>query len=80
MSQSRNKQIDPNAWIQTFLLWWIVESAGEEDRVIGQQHKVSWCEMSQSDKVIVVNTSSVFRVYERAVEQNVDKKKVSFNI
>ena len=75
MSQSRNKQIDPNAWIQTFLLWWIVESAGEEDRVIGQQHKVSWCEMSQSDR-----GGYVLRVYERAVEQNADKKKVSFNI
>ena len=75
MSQSRNKQIDPNAWIQTFLLWWIVESAGEEDRVIGQQHKVSWCEMSQSDR-----GDYVLRVYERAVEQNADKKKVSFNI
>ena len=47
-------------WIQTVVLWWIVESAGEEDTVIGQQHKVSWCEMSQSDKVIVVDTSSVF--------------------
>ena len=49
----------------------VVENAEqEEDTVIGQQHKVSWCEMTQSDR-----GGYVLGVYER-VKQIVGKKKV----
>ena len=51
----------------------VVENAEQEDQVIGQQHKVSWCEMSASDR-----GGYVLVVYEPAVEQTAGKKKVCF--